>query len=394
METGHAAASFDTVVPLDPLRQADRHSQTLPVKATYRLSEEGRKASLLAGGDGRAVQEVTMQVPTNRMHLVGVDDDGAARLKLSPRYVLNSNQQVLRSDRPPIFDTVPTIDDLLKEAGRNHQLERAWRIEQAEHKQKQQDTKFEVHQQIAQEFLNDPTRRAHEYPRPTPRQCAVTARNRIVLFDAKRDTGVARHVPPEAYRRFCADVTDRKQRNLDISRRETALRRDRAQFIDRWVATHGTADQQERHAAGMLPIREVLNALADEYFATAADRPRYVYDGQQRLTAYLQQFPQYGHVVVTRRDLRVTTAHADHATEAQWAVVQELKTLFPDDEVQLQVHHLSWARDEHAPWLTMYGVLVKTRVGPFLLLREYLAPTANASAASDGASMAVFDKVP
>jgi hypothetical protein len=34
--------------------------------------------------------------------------------------------------------------------------------------------------------------------------------------------------------------------------------------IAEWVATHGTADQQDRHAAGMLPMKEALEGLADE----------------------------------------------------------------------------------------------------------------------------------
>src|SRR5437870_2260435 len=237
MDTGQLAASLDSVVQLEPAARRDRSSQTLIVTATYRLSEEGRKASLLAGGDGRVVQQITVQVPTNRMHLVHVDHDGVARLKLSPRYFLNSGQQVVRNDDPPMFDSVPSIDDLFKEAGRNHQLERAWRMERAESRRKRQDTKFDVHQQIAEEFLSDPTRRAHEYPRPTPRQCYVTARNRVVLFDAKRDTGTARQVPPEAYRRYCIDARARKERNLEISQREITLHRDRHRFVDHWVYT-------------------------------------------------------------------------------------------------------------------------------------------------------------
>src|SRR5438552_10001650 len=60
--------------------------RTLAVTATYVLSEEGRKASLLAGGDGRTVQELTINVPTNRLHLVSVDASGVARLKLRPRF--------------------------------------------------------------------------------------------------------------------------------------------------------------------------------------------------------------------------------------------------------------------------------------------------------------------
>ena len=48
-------------------------ARTLSVTATYLLSEDGRKASLLAGGDGHAVQQLALQVPANRLHLVCVD---------------------------------------------------------------------------------------------------------------------------------------------------------------------------------------------------------------------------------------------------------------------------------------------------------------------------------
>jgi hypothetical protein len=374
------------------------HTQTLAVAATYRLSEEGRKVSLLAGGDGREIQQITVAVPTNRMHLVSVDADGRARLKLQPRYLRNGDQQVIRDDQPPKFDVLPTIDDLLKEAARNHQLERAYRTDRADARRQRQDRKFDVHQQIAEEFLAEPMRRAHEHPRPTPRQCYLTARNRVVFYDAKTDHGAARHVPPEAFRRYCADVTARKARNQDISRRESALHDQRVRLIADWVATRGTRDQRERHAAGLLPIREVLEGLADEHFAAAGERQRYVHDGVERLQTFLQRFPAYAHVVVTTRDLRVTTAHAEDATDAQWALMEDLRALFPDAEVMLQRHRLAWAGDANAPALNVWGVLVKRRTGPFLLLREYLAPTPDDVARDrtdvDAASAAVFDKEP
>ena len=47
-------------------------ARTLSVTASYLLSENGRKASLLAGGDGHAVQQIALQVPANRLHLVEV----------------------------------------------------------------------------------------------------------------------------------------------------------------------------------------------------------------------------------------------------------------------------------------------------------------------------------
>jgi molecular chaperone DnaJ len=52
----------------------------------YLLSETGRKASLLSGGNGRAVQQIQVQVPVNRLHLVSVSGKGVARLKLRPRF--------------------------------------------------------------------------------------------------------------------------------------------------------------------------------------------------------------------------------------------------------------------------------------------------------------------
>src|SRR5262244_3565898 len=98
-------------------------TRSLTVTAVYHLSEEGRKASLLAGGDGHAVQRITIEVPQNRLHLDHVNGKGLARLKLRPRYELDAEQQVVCIDMPPVHDHPPTADELLREAARNHQLE-------------------------------------------------------------------------------------------------------------------------------------------------------------------------------------------------------------------------------------------------------------------------------
>ena len=67
-------------------------ARTLSVTASYLLSEDGRKASLLAGGDGHAVQQIALQVPANRLHLVSVDKQGVARLKLRPRFEMDGDR--------------------------------------------------------------------------------------------------------------------------------------------------------------------------------------------------------------------------------------------------------------------------------------------------------------
>src|SRR5688500_4634444 len=74
----------------------------LTVKAVFTLSEGGRKASLLNGGDGRALQQLEVDVPTNRLHLVNVDGEGNAQLKLRPRYDVKPNGHVVQIDTPPV----------------------------------------------------------------------------------------------------------------------------------------------------------------------------------------------------------------------------------------------------------------------------------------------------
>ena len=75
----------------------------------------GRKASLLAGGDGHAVQRVEVPVPPNRLHLVTVNAKGVARLTLSPRFEVDPSERVRRVDAPPSYDAPPSIEELFKE---------------------------------------------------------------------------------------------------------------------------------------------------------------------------------------------------------------------------------------------------------------------------------------
>jgi len=146
-------------------------NRTLAVTATYLLSEEGRKASLLAGGDGRAVQELTVQVPTNRLPLVSVDANGVARQRLRPRYEMNGEQQVVRIDAPPTYDSPPEIEDLFREAARNHQLERAFETDRRSVKARRHEADRERRTQLANAFLNDPAQRALVHPPPTSKRC-------------------------------------------------------------------------------------------------------------------------------------------------------------------------------------------------------------------------------
>ena len=110
METARHSAqrSADPVMHLAAVAPPTNAETALGATATFLLSEEGRKASLLAGGNGRAVQDVSVRVPPNRLHLVSVDKLGVARLKLRPRFELDAENRVIRIESAPTYDVPPT----------------------------------------------------------------------------------------------------------------------------------------------------------------------------------------------------------------------------------------------------------------------------------------------
>ena len=83
--------------------------QTVRVRAVFRLSETGRRASLLSGGNGRRRQRLAFRMPASRMHLVHVDHGGTAFLKLRPRFEMRPDQRVVRIDEAPVYDAPPSV---------------------------------------------------------------------------------------------------------------------------------------------------------------------------------------------------------------------------------------------------------------------------------------------
>lgn len=348
-------------------------ARALTVTAVYHLSEAGRKASLLAGGDGRALQQITVQVSATRLHLVSVDLQGVARLKLRPRYEIDANQRVVRLDDAPTYDVSPTVDELFREAARNHERERVYLAERTVTRAKKREADHERRLQVAQAFLTDRSQRAVVHPAPSPKRCYISTDQGRVLFDVGTDDGPARDVPPEAHRRFRADLAAKHDRNQQERAAQLALHEEKKRYIGAWIAEYGTPEQQARQAAGVLPMEEAIEAITDQAFAAIADHPPYARDGADRLQAHLRESPEYADAVVSYVDLVVVSSNAIKATAAQWAVVQSVQKALPGATVTLRAHRLSWKRQVQAPILTLFGVLVTQKVGPFVLRREYAA---------------------
>ncbi|MBA3949757.1 MAG: hypothetical protein H0X44_07410, partial [Acidobacteria bacterium] len=106
----------------------------------------------------------------SRLHLVHVDPNGTARLKLRPRYERQSNQRVVQVNEAPLYDAPPTIDALLAEAARNHELEAAFRAQHITVRSNRLDARQSWRDQVATSFLGDPTQRPVMHPSPTARR--------------------------------------------------------------------------------------------------------------------------------------------------------------------------------------------------------------------------------
>lgn len=346
----------------------------LTATATFLLSEEGRKASLLSGGDGRAVQTVTIEVPANRLHLVSVDRQGAARLRLRPRFEVDSDERVTRVDSAPSFDAPPSADELLRLAARNHELEQTYHSARTAAASTRNDAQRELRERIAQAFLADPSQRAVAHPPPTQRRCCLQAESRRIVFDVAEDAILAKGVAVEATRRFRDDQRVKREQNLQERAKQLALHEEKKRYLAEWIAANGTPDQQARQAAGVLPMLEAVAAIAKQAFAPVAAFPPYVHDGADRLREVIVRETAKEAVVLAANDLRVNTEPATTATTAQWALVLLVRERVPDADVTLLRHHISLVSAPRTPSVAVPTVLATIRRGPLVLRREMVAP--------------------
>lgn len=355
-------------------------ARTLTATASYLLSEDGRKASLLSGGDGRSVQQIELQVPSNRLHLVSVDRQGVARLKLRPRYEMDASG-IVRNDTAPMYDAPPTVDELYRAAAKNHELETAYHVQRTTVRVKRADDDRARRQSVAEAFLADKAVRAASHPPPTPKTCYVITERGGVLFDVSVDQGLAKDVPPEAHRRFRADRRTYQEQVRQDQLAQAALHEEKKQCIAEWIGANGTEEEKARHAAGVLPMAEAITRISDQVFAAISTRPVYTHDGAQRLQTSIRQFTGSADVVVTPADVVARSAHAVMASAEEWAAIQEIQARLPHAHAVLRHHLLLSRRHQGVPSIVIIGALVTLKHGPFVLRREYIVSDRQSAAA-------------
>ena len=84
---------------------------------------------------------------------------------------------VVRRDGPPAYDAPPTLDDLFREAAKNHELERAFRSERSLSRDRRRDADRDRRSTLAHEFLSDAVA-ARAWRIPRPRRGAASWRRR------------------------------------------------------------------------------------------------------------------------------------------------------------------------------------------------------------------------
>lgn len=360
--------------------------QVLTATATYALSDVGRAASLLAGGTGQTVQRVDVPVPVHRLHLVRVTGRGMAVLRLRPRFERTADERLVRLDALPTYDHLPSPDDLLRDAARNHQLEQTYEAERRARHASRVDAEAARRATLAAAFLAESSQRALRHPAPTPRRCVLPTPSGPVTFDRTVDTGITAEVPAEAFRRFRADLDAVRARRAVERAEHLHVHETRRTAMATWVAVHGTDDQCARHAAGLLPMAEVIEAMSDAAFLALAEYRQYVRDGAARMQVHVEQWTGQ-RVTVRPQDFTVAGRPATLATRAQWALLETFRAAVPGATVTLHRREYVWTRNPGVPRWTQPTIVVVVKVEPFTLRREYLVPEEDSrSVAVDGPS--------
>ena len=239
------------------------------------------------------------------------------------------------------------------------------------------DAQRHIRQRAAEAFLADKNARALLHPAPTPQVCFLMTTQRRLRFDVNRESGLAKDVPHEAHRRFRADERATQERRRAARAVQLELHEVKKQFIAAWIAEHGSDEQKQRQATGMLPMAEAVEALTDHVFATLAHHPRYVYDGAERLLRALPAELRRQIPTINPADLRVESEHAQMATAEQFALTRQIQAEVPYANAVLRRRRISLRVGAHTtPSVAVFTVLVTQKVGPFVLRREFASPDA------------------
>ena len=317
-------------------------ARTLSVTASYLLSEDGRKASLLAGGDGRAR-------PADRA--AGSGQPPAPRVRGQTRCRATEAQTAIRDgrrrgivriDAAPVYDAPPTIDELYRAAAKNHELESAYYAERvAQRIEAAATTDARACESVAEAFLGGQGQRAVAHPPPSPKT--------LLRHHRARSRAVRRRRPTRGSRKRCAargapalprgPARQGRTQSAGPSRAARPPRGEEA--LHRRVDRSATEPRNRRRDRQPACCRWTKRSSASLTRCSPPIGDRARLHARRRGAAPdvpPRQSTGSADVVVAQADVAVRSAHAVKATAAQWAAVQEIQSALPDANVVLREH--------------------------------------------------------
>lgn len=188
----------------------------------------------------------------------------------------------------------------------------------------------------------------------TANKAAATARAREVLHAERiaalaTDISDAAAVPAQATTRLADALTT-------------------AAVLGQFLAAHGTDNQRARHAAGVLPLDELLDALREHVFAPLADVPRY-----EKLRAGDLECDECGEHA---DDPSFSTCEPKAVSPEAWDTCQTIRQHMPDAVVTFRRHEGEWdcgCREHPLVTAERMAIRVEIALGSLSLSREYAA---------------------
>ena len=354
---------------------------------TYYLSEPGRKASLLAGGTGTEVQQVTGELTSENIDLFRVSTDGSADFTLDvsavPERSSYGNREIRgweqqRFDAPVNFDGV--IDAAREIARQRAQIEAdeqprlaAWGLEQEQKNREKEAAEVAKNRATQTERFSELLQPGSLF-RLDPEQ--IYCHNWTASIDK---------IKPEhpQYAEFRAQLellqTEREATARATAQEHAERERLKADFCAEWIAVNGTDNQRARFAEGLLPADELETALKEAAFS-AFDFPRYrripAKDVRATCTETCTCGGEYDSCSVNFQ-----SEDASDATAAEFATLELIRAALVHApmrpaEATLRLHTGTCSDsdcdpDEGVGRVTRKGILVKLRFGPFTFHRLF-----------------------
>ena len=177
--------------------------------------------------------------------------------------------------------------------------------------------------------------------------------------EAKRKANAEAEAEAEAKRKAKAEAEAEAEAERKVKAQV------RAQQISDWVAQYGSQNQQQRHAAGLLPEDEVSKAIESRIYAALEGYALYeTLKASDVCECEDNVFDRYCKV-----SFDVYPAHA--ATAEEWEMMKEIRNAIPQAQIVLR-EHVGEGSDCDGK-VVRRGIQVKVALGTFEFVREYVA---------------------